>query len=168
MRLIEFYKKWKIRKLLVMYDKNFDNHAFNRSKCVDILNLLDVDRLNKYDPSIGAAISITSRYWDIYTYIKKINTTIVMLRREKIIPINWDDVVERNLTLDRFFILDGYYCDVKKSVLEFKTCSLELCELLENSDGAEYGVNEHNRRMLTKIVNNICLIAIKLVTITVV
>ena len=166
MTIANMYKKWRIKKLLVKYN-DLDQYTFNRIKCIELLNILDHEEFNTYIPKNGMSITIEVRYIDIGVYIDKIVNTISIIKKGNPIPINWDDVNEVKISLDRFFIVDGHYSNVAKNINLFKTHSLKLCELLEDSDILDYGLPEHNKRMLLKLIYNICLITIGLIKINI-
>ena len=169
MRLLDHIKLWierrKVKKELYQLKLTETQYSLNRKQCYLLLTLLDVNKFKKYKPTSGLSIIINTRYNDIGVYIKKIIATSAILKRGEMIPIDWDLAAEQTISLDRFLTSEGYYIPIEKSILEFKNRSMELCVLMESSDTTAYGLPEHNKRMMIRMLNNIRLISAKLIEI---
>jgi hypothetical protein len=81
------------------------------------------------------------------TVLKQITMTI---KKNEALDSDRYALVMVDKTLDQFFISDdGYYIE-STYIYEFVEEALKLCELMEGAESAEYGVQEHNLRILTK------------------
>jgi len=142
--------------------------APNRKLCETLLKELNSNKLTNYSVSVGLSITIQPLYPDIETYIKKLKEAVVIIKYDKKIPREWGIAESRSMTLDHFLITsDGYYVDVPKAVEIFKEAGIKLCEIMEESDTAQYGVPEYNLRMLTNLFINLREITKKLIEVSV-
>ena len=159
------YNTWKINKELIKITKSLIQYKINRKECIALLTLLDVAKFIDYNPYNGISVTISVRYYNIEILTDKLISTNYLLRKGSALPLDWDNVIEKSITLDRFFISNDTYLDITKSVIKFKKQALLLCELMKDSDTEEFGIHDHNRRMLTNIFNNIIKITISLIKI---
>lgn len=159
------FHKWKLRRLL---NRKILQHKPDRLLCKQLLTELNASSFKIYSPSLGVGILIQTRYNDIETYSAKLKSTSRLLKQGSLIPNNWDIVNEQTISLDRFLISsDGYYLDIQKAISDFKTNGLEFCNLMEDSDTAQYGLPEHNLRMTTNLIINLTLVTKKLIESTI-
>lgn len=140
------------------------DYVSNRKMCEELLHELSVEHFSSYMPSNGLCISIATHYSNIEQYTQKLVEFAKYIERERIIQADWVLVQETVLSIDRFLISsDGYYLDVVKAILDFKTAGLQLCMFMERSDVELSGYYEHSLRMLTKLLINLRLVTTKLI-----
>ena len=165
MWLNKLFYKWKIGRIIKQVNTTIMSYALNRKECLVLLQALNINNLNSYTPILGISILITVRYPDIDVYSDMLTIAIRTIKKGKALPVKWDLSTERTISLDRFLISEGHYVDIVSTVKKFKELSIELCNIMENSDDAEYGLDEHNKRMLIPFLNSVRLITTELIKI---
>ena len=165
MWLNKLFYKWKIGRIIKQVNTTIMPYALNRKECLVLLQALNINNLNSYTPILGISILITVRYPDIDVYSDMLTIAIRTIKKGKALPVKWDLSTERTISLDRFLISEGHYVDIVSTVKKFKELSIELCNIMENSDDAEYGLDEHNKRMLIPFLNSVRLITTELIKI---
>ncbi|EKD22614.1 MAG: hypothetical protein ACD_84C00038G0011 [uncultured bacterium] len=134
-----------------------------RKICEEYLGLLSPSIFNAYKPPNGLITFVRTPYKNLGEFTKKLIATNLLLKQSSIITPDWDNGAYRNITVDRFLITsEGFYADNVKAIADFKQAGLELCKLMVESDTAEFGKDEHNSRMLTKLFINLLEVAVKL------
>ena len=151
----KIYFRWRLKQIEKQFP--FQPYKLNRKLCVALLTELNVVKFSKYDPHIGLSTNLKVRYTNIDDYVIKMKSAIRWLRLKNMIQPTWETgVTEVAISLDRFLVSsNGYYTDKQKSVDNFKHTALRLCELMVESDTAEFGLHEHNARMTTMMFSNI-------------
>jgi len=150
-KVIGFFLKQKINRIT----KDLSPYNLNREILLELLNTLKIKPFSHYLPVVGLVVYLDVRYFNIDLYVKKIIATNNLLSKGDFVPVNWDSATPQLITLDRFLIADEHYVDVQKNIASFKKQCILLCELMESSDDADYGLPEHNKRMLIKLFNNL-------------
>jgi hypothetical protein len=163
MWLSNVFNTFKLKRLL---KTKISDITPNRRLLVMLLNELRPEAFSNYRPTTGLTESLNVRYSDIGNYIEKIVLTNAILRKKEGLPNTWDTGKENETTLDKWLVADGYYVDVVMAISDFKNNALMMCELMADSDTAQYGVPEHNLRMLTKMFVNATHVTKKLIEIS--
>ena len=163
MKLLKLFQRWRLSNLVTDINSTAENYALNRLECLSILELIELSKLEKYTPMNGLSTIVISRFQDIDVYNRMLIQAVTFVKTSRGIPVTWDTGIERSMSLDRFLISDGHYVDIVKSVATFKVYAIDLCKLMEDSDDAEYGLLEHNKRMLVPFLNSVRLIATQIV-----
>ena len=146
----KFLTKRKYKKLLVKY-QNISHNNPNRKMLLELILLFNTDIYFKYNPNLSNGIIINSRYPNIETLNNALKEINRLITNGEIISKDIDNVEIINKTIDLFLTTkDGFYCNPIKELIQFKDNVIEICELMEDSDTAEYGLANHNLRMLTK------------------
>jgi hypothetical protein len=128
----------------------------NRQLTARMLKDLPIRLLSVYDPKRGGATVLSMHYPNI----KELNNALQYLNQklsnEELIRQNDVNFEEHTKSLDEFLIDNaGYYLDPIKEFTTFRTQALVLCDLMSVTDKAEFGKDESNRRMLSKLLLNI-------------
>jgi hypothetical protein len=86
-------------------------------------------------------------------YAKEMKAVGVRILNEQMITTEWAGRDSRRMALSDFLTsTDGYYIDVYESVRAFRDDAVVFVAQLQKIEKATYGVQEHNRRMLTRFV----------------
>lgn len=127
-----------------------------RQKNVMLLERLNPDQFSLYHFDHGVGVFFQTPYATIDKYAEKLKEASQIVRREKVISPGWVESNLSRVSVDGFLTsTEGFYLDNALAVKRFRDYALELCVAMEPADEAEYGVYEHNERMLTKLMNNI-------------
>jgi len=151
--------KWFLRGRFNRTKKQIENQRElmnERGRCTVMLNEITTAQFALYHVSSGNAYTVKVPERSIDGYIERLRKARTTVHLDRILnanDFNWDAVT---VTVDEFFISsDGYYQDVEKAVERLKKAALDLCAESEKTDDAEYGIHEHNRRLLTKLFINL-------------
>lgn len=131
------------------------NKEPHRVRCMKMLTAIPVDQFALYHSSSGQSLTIEVPDNCLDHYIERINSITKIVEKEKPLPSIDISVEMKTLTVDNFLVsADGYYLDAEKAVARFKAAGLQLCAAMENTDDAEFGIHEHNRRIVSKLFIN--------------
>ena len=151
----KWYRQYRYNKTLQQAErlKDVENE---RQRALALLNELTPAQFSLYEVSHGMAATIAVPDSDIDTYIERIKRLQRQLVSNRLLQpddFNWS---LKSTTLDRFFVsTTGFYQDTEKAVERLKKAATGLCEVAAKTDQAEFGVDEHNRRLLTKLFINV-------------
>lgn len=136
--------------------KNLRKDLIQRKRTLCTLHDLEPLLLQTIDHSQASGIKTNLLCPDMDIYIQTISLINATLQENQIVNrniINFNDSIS---FIDNLFISkNGHYIDHYTSIKKFKDVSLKLCKLMEVTDDAEYGINEHHRRVLNKLLINI-------------
>jgi hypothetical protein len=122
----------------------------NRELCLELIQGFKELSDQNYSPLAANGIFINALVPNIAKFnplLKQINFAVK--QGESLDAMKYNLVLV-NMTLDQFFISeDGYYIETSE-IYTFVEESQKLCELMEGAESAEFGVQEHNLRILTK------------------
>lgn len=128
----------------------------NRVRCLQLLYRLQPQLFSAYSARIGQTVLVTVPYQHIDQYVTALREASQMVRDDRAVPADWPSRAEHRVSLDRFLTsTDGYYLNPQEAVERFKTVAAQLCEAMEASDELNFGVPEHNLRMLTRLLINL-------------
>jgi hypothetical protein len=151
----KWYLKYRYNKTLKQAERSRESEN-ERQRATTILNEITTAQFSLYEVSSGMATVIKVPDGDIDTYIeriKRIHRQLVADRTLQAEDFSWS---LKAVSLDRFFISsEGFYQDTELAVTRLKEAALNLCAAAVKTDEAEYGVHEHNRRLLTKLFINV-------------
>lgn len=117
---------------------------------------IDSTRFGDYHSSSGESTPLSAPDKCMDDYIERIKSVTKIVQKEAALPSIDISPEMKELTVDSFLVsADGYYLDAEKAIERFKQAGLNLCQAMEPSDTAEYGVYEHNRRIASKLFTNI-------------
>ncbi|WP_144106720.1 hypothetical protein [Paraburkholderia sp. BCC1886] len=140
------------------------NFQPNRKLLENLLLHLDVGLFEDYRHSYGAGRAISTLFPKIDLYNAELLKLKAAVARESILGHQWSTIDTQQVPLSQFFTShDGFYLDVPKELITFKENALILCRLMQSSDTADFGLHEHNLRMLTKLLVNLRQIAVALI-----
>lgn len=122
----------------------------NRELCLELIQGFKELSDKNYSPLAASGIFINAVVSNIAKFVpllKQMNNIIARGEALDATKFNW---VLVNMTLDQFFVSDdGFYIE-SANIYDFVEEALRLCELMEGAESAEFGVQEHNLRILTK------------------
>lgn len=154
MKLWRWWLKRRLNKTSQEIDTNEKKEPL-RVLCEKMLHEITVPQFALYHSSSGQSTSITVPDSCMDNYIERIRSITKIVEKEVPLPSIDISAEMKVLTVDSFLVsADGYYLDAEKAVERFKVAGLKLCAAMEKSDLAEYGVNEHNRRIVSKLFIN--------------
>jgi hypothetical protein len=155
MWLINLYRKWREPKVVVAEPIVIDE-LNPRKACLFTLDKLNPTVFSLYQVDAGESVFIRPHFENIDLYAEKLREASMLIARGKAIKNTWVPKEGQRMCVDNFLVSnDGYYLDSFKAVERFKENAIKLCHGLAKSDDAEYGVDEHNLRMLSKLLVNI-------------
>jgi hypothetical protein len=112
---------------------------------------LDPEVFRHYTPSAVFGMEVNVLYPSIETYNKELKEVSLRIMQEAIISPAWADRDVRTISLREFFISnDGCYLNAYEEVRTLRDEVLVLTALFHKIEKAAYGVQEHNRRILTR------------------
>lgn len=122
----------------------------NRELCLELIAGFKELSDKNYSPLAANGIFINAVVPNIAKFIPLLKQINASIRKDEALDATKYNWVMVNITLDQWFVSDdGYYID-SSSIYDFVEESLRLCELMEGAESAEFGVQEHNLRILTK------------------
>lgn len=131
-------------------------HTPDRVKVLRLLSKLEPERYSVYTSATGQGQILEVPYAHIDLYSAALAEAYELVCTDRPVPPEWCKPVLTRVSLDRFLTSsDGYYLDPRQAVRRFKEKATHLCEALEASDDAAYGLPEHNLRMLTRLLINL-------------
>jgi hypothetical protein len=132
-------------------------HKANRQVVEDFVKELNPDFFTNYKPTMGKQRQGVFLYPNIENYTNKVVELTRLIKQEKPIATDWaEGVKEAHTSVDWFLTsADGYYINVHTAVHAFGQAVYNLCVALSPSDNVQYGVYEHNFRMLNKLFINL-------------
>jgi hypothetical protein len=151
----KWYLKYRYKKTLKETERLREVQN-ERHRATALLNEIMSAQFSLYEVSHGVATTIKVPDGDIDSYIeriKHIQRQLVNNRTLQAEDFSWS---LKSTTLDQFFVsTTGFYQDAERAVERLKKAALDLCEAAAKTDQAEFGVEEHNRRLLTKLFINV-------------
>lgn len=148
LRMIRFHQT-------VKDTSQLSEHKPGRQICEELFSQLDPKQFKGYNPYYGMGVKFYPLYPNIDSYTNKLKELNRLIKQEKPIPPDWNDSVENEVSVDRFMISsDGFYTDILQSVSQFQEAGYNLCLSLKESDTEQFGMQEHNLRVLTKLFVN--------------
>jgi len=160
--------KWKLRRILKKINAISIYHP-ETFLLLQLVRLLKPKLFSRYKHDLGLSFSLTTRYTNIELLNLKIKEANRYLKKKASIPISFDSLTERVVSIDRFLISnDNTYVNIEESLTEFQTQALFLLTELNKIEDSEYGIEAYNFRILTKFLINIKEVTTKLIEISVV
>lgn len=127
-----------------------------REQCLRELASLDLPNPIRYTVSDAELVMISPIYKNIEEYTEMLRRMEIRVRTNKAVKVVGMPAVPITIDLDAFLVSkDGYYLDNFGALVAFHDAARALCESLMVAEGAQFGVQEHNRRVLTNLLNNI-------------
>lgn len=155
MWLTNLYRKWADRKTVVVEPVEVAPRNA-RLACLDELEKLNPDLFSLYQVDSGEQTFITPQFPNIDLYADRLKEAASLINRGKPIKNIWVPKEGHRMNVDTFMVTkDGFYLDNYKAVERFKEHAIAMCIALEKSDTEQFGVYEHNLRMLTKLLTNV-------------
>jgi hypothetical protein len=128
----------------------------HRKECILLLVAMDPAYFFHYDAMNGMSLTVRPMFTNIELYTKKLSEVAKLLEQEKPIPGSWVQPVDKEVSVDRFLTTeDGHYMDVRLGLSRFRDNAIKVCKFLEKSDYEDFGIHEHNLRMLLKLLLNL-------------
>ena len=122
----------------------------NRELCLELIQGFKELSDKNYSPLAANGIFIEAIVPNIARFIPLLRQMNLTIKRGEPLDATKYNQGIVSITLDQFFISeDGYYIETSE-IYAFIEESLRLCELMEGAESAEFGVQEHNLRILTK------------------
>lgn len=151
-------RRWCVRhdtqKIIKAVEAN-SNKEPQRIRCMKMLQAIPVVLFEHYHSSSGQSLTISVPDACLDHYIERIKSITKIVEKELPLPSIDISVEMKTLTVDNFLVsADGYYLDAEKAIARFKAAGLKLCAAMENTDDAEFGIHEHNRRIVSKLFIN--------------
>lgn len=139
-----------------------------RAALQELFTYLRPELFTAYKVHSGASTRMAVWTPNIDAYTSKLKEATALVAREQAVRPTWvGDAPHRDVSVDRFLEShDGYYVDQFKAVSEFRSAVLALCHALQPSDHLQYGVYEHNLRMLTRLLVNLRAVGIALMEVS--
>lgn len=154
MFLWKWYLKYRYQKTLKRTERLRETES-ERQRCLGLLNEITTAQFSLYgiDSGLSTMIKVPDQCIDTYTErMKKIQRQLKQDRLLQVEDFNWS---LKNVSVDRFLTsTTGFYQDVEKAVERLKVAATAVCVMAAKLDDAEYGKNEHNSRLLTKLFIN--------------
>jgi hypothetical protein len=127
-----------------------------RLQCLDTVEKLNPDVFSLYEVDSGQAVFVRPQFDNIELYAEKLREAAVLIERNRPIRNDWVPKEGQRISVDAFLVSkEGYYLDYFKAVGRFKEAAEAFCKVMERTDDVSYGVQEHNGRMLYKLVVNV-------------
>jgi hypothetical protein len=146
---------------------SLSNHNPSRGILAALLNTLDVSKFDHYRNSHSVGVTISPFFATVDAYHREIKIINSHLARGVALPTTWATLDSRSIGLDQFFTSsEGFYLNVAETLTAFKRDALILCTLMETSDNAALGIDEHNLRMLTRIMVNLRQLVVTLIDVS--
>lgn len=129
----------------------------SRQVCRALIKELHEELFRFYKPAMGKTRMGVFLYPNIDLYTVKLREYYHLVVREKPIPNDWSEGLQEVHTSVDWFLTsaDGFYLNVELAVSQFRQAALLLLEALAQADDVDYGVYEHNFRMLSKLFINL-------------
>jgi hypothetical protein len=128
----------------------------HRKDCMLLLVAMDPAYFFHYDAMNGMSLTVKPMFVNIELYTKKLGEVAKLLEQEKAVPVSWVQAVDKEISVDRFLTTEaGHYMDVRLGLSRFRDNAIKVCTLLEKSDYEDFGIHEHNLRMLLKLLINL-------------
>jgi hypothetical protein len=122
----------------------------NRELCLELIVGFKELSDRNYSPLAANGVFISTCVPNIARFVTVLKQITMTIKKNEALDSDRYALVMVDKTLDQFFISDdGYYIE-STYIYEFVEEALKLCELMEGAESAEYGVQEHNLRILTK------------------
>lgn len=138
-----------------------------RVTAIAALDSLFPEQYSQYKVRNGEAVTMTSVYPNIEEYTNKLREAAIAIKYGRTIKPHWLPGPAKEIDVDGFLVSStGFYLDNEQAVERFKNTALEFCEQLKKTEGQEFGVQEHNSRMLTKLLANLCVVSNALVEVS--
>jgi hypothetical protein len=124
-----------------------------RSRLEVLARTLEPEAFRHYKKDAVMGIEITALFPCIDAYCKEMKLVGTRIMNEQMITHEWAGRDSRIMAIADFLTsADGFYIDVFESVQAFKNDALVFAAQLQQIEHAKFGVQEHNRRMLTRFV----------------
>jgi hypothetical protein len=163
-------KRWWMKRQYLkvrLLNPKYTDHKASREALESLLHHLDDASYKFYTQQSDGGVEVTVFYNTIDEYRTEMKQLGLRMMNDQMIQTSWADQNERVVKLGRFLTSkEGFYLDVGDAVHGFKHEALVLCALMEKSDHAQFGVHEHNRRMLLKFFANLRALTIMLIDIS--
>lgn len=162
----KWYLQYRYRQTLKKVERSRELEN-ERQRTITLLQEVSPVQFSLYEVSRGVATNVTVPDRDIDTYIERIKRIQRQLHNNRMLQAEDFSWSLNTVTLDRFFVsTTGFYQDPEKAVARLKTAALGMCEIAAKTDQAEFGVDEHNRRLLTKLFLNVQALAKTLIEVS--
>jgi hypothetical protein len=128
----------------------------HRKDCMLLLVAMDPAYFFHYDAMNGMSLTVKPMFTNIELYTKKLSEVAKLMEQEKPVPVSWVQPTDKEVSVDRFLTTEnGHYMDVRLGLSQFRDNAIKVCTLLEKSDYEDFGIHEHNLRMLLKLLINL-------------
>lgn len=155
MKLKQWWFKRRYLQVRMLSPKLTDYKA-SRQALESLLEHLDEKRFVHFTQADAIGTQFGAYYNTIDEYRQQMKQVALQFMNEQMIQTSWADQTERVVKLERFLTSkDGFYLDVVSAIHDFKHEALILCALMEKSEQAQWGVQDHNRRMLLRFFANL-------------
>lgn len=122
----------------------------NRELCLELIAGFKELNDRNYNPLAASGVFVSSCVSNIAKFVTVLRQANMTIKKSEALDGDKYALAMVEMTLDQFFISDdGYYIE-STYIYEFVEEALKLCELMEGAESAEFGVQEHNLRILTK------------------
>lgn len=130
-----------------------------RQLCELKLKKLQLMRFELYSPELHGQQIVPALFSTLSVYAKEMRMITKVVEEGNMILPQMVNLQESKVTLDSLLCTGGgFYEDPVNSVASFNTAGLALCQALASSDQATHGLEEHNKRMLTKLFDNMSIL----------
>jgi antitoxin component HigA of HigAB toxin-antitoxin module len=130
-----------------------ENMNAERSRLEVLARTIEPEAFKHYKKDAVMGVEILALYPSIDAYCKEMKAVGVRILNEQMITTEWAGRDSRRMALSDFLTSsDGYYIDVYETVRAFRDDAIVFVAQLQKIEKATYGVQEHNRRMLTRFV----------------
>lgn len=155
MWLFDLYRKWR-KPPEVVAEPQPQAMLTPRLQCLSVVEKLNPDVFSLYEVDVGQAVFLRPQFDNIELYAERLREAAVLIERNRPIRNDWVPKDGRRMSVDTFLVSkEGYYLDYFKAVTRFKEAAEAFCKVMERTDDVSYGVQEHNGRMLYKLVVNV-------------
>lgn len=163
----QWWQRWRLRwrmKQVKRASAGASDQRPERALCEQLLLLLPVQQYLHYSASAGLSVYTGSMYANVEVYSKKLREVYAVVKQEKVIDPAVVAAEEVTMSVDRFLVsADGYYTNPVTAVANFRAAALQLCKAMRPADDQQFGVYEHNLRVLTRLFINLRFVTIDLI-----
>lgn len=163
--LLQWHAKRRLARVVMTTEENAKQLP-HRLLCEMMLHEINVAEFALYQSTAAAGIHLRATDKTIEAYTERIRTIIKDLEKGRPVNVEFDANIQ-TVSLEEFLTSSkGYYLDVEKAVQRLKESGYKLCDLMTKTDHADVGVDEYNRRALTKFFINLQQVAHVLVEVS--
>jgi hypothetical protein len=139
----------------------------NRETIDTLARTLDVEAFKDYHPDAAIGIEVNTLFPTLSDYCHEMRQIALRVLNDTRIQSSWADQEWQVRAFGTFLSTNNnFYVDPYEVVCNFKDEVLILASLLHKLDRAKHGVDQYNRRLLTKFVLSVEAILNALVTIS--